>query len=59
MKQYIKPNVLIVNVRIEKILQQSLTSVSGLSGVQRGGTYGGRGSADSRAFDFWDDEDDE
>ena len=58
MKKYIKPNVLIVSVRIEKILQQSLTSVKGLSGVEKKEGFFSGGDADSRRNRYWDDEDD-
>lgn len=57
MKKYIKPNVLIVAVKVSTLLNQnSINDVKGLDGVQKGGIYGG-GSADSRAW-TWDEEDD-
>ena len=59
MKKYIKPNVLIVRVKVEKLLQYSLKSVGGLDGVTKGeGEFIG-GVADSRRNRYWDDEEDE
>jgi len=59
MKKYIKPNVLIVRVKVEKLLNaNSIQTVQGLDGVTKGGVFGG-GTADSRRNRYWDDEEDE
>ena len=56
MKKYIKPEMEIVNVKIQSLLvDNSIGSVNGLQGVNRGGEYGG-GHVDSRGG-YWDDED--
>lgn len=58
MKKYIKPNALIEDIKGEELLNQnSITNVNGLSGVEKKeGPFSG-GEADSRAWD-WDDDDD-
>lgn len=60
MKKYIKPNVLIVRVKVEKLLQYSLKSVGGLGDdVKKGDGFFSGGTADSRRNRYWDDEEDE
>jgi hypothetical protein len=58
MKKYIKPDVEVMDVKIESLLDTpSITSVTGLSDVEKGeGDFPG-GGADSRMDYFWDDED--
>ena len=54
MKEYIKPNLKIVEIKTESLLQ--INSVQGADGITRQGTFGG-GTADSRDGGYWDDED--
>ena len=58
MKKYIKPSMEVVNIKIQTLLQDnSVNSVNGLTGVERGnGDFDG-GNADSRGGGYWDDED--
>ena len=59
MKKYIKPNVLIVAVKVEKLLNNnSITSLRGLSGVEKKEGFFSGVDADSRRNRYWDDEDD-
>jgi len=55
MKKYVKPNIEVVNIKMQSLLQNSLGSVTGLDGVERGeGDFGG-GSSDSRGS-YWEDD---
>ena len=54
MKEYIKPNLKIVEIKTESLLD--IHSVQGADGITRQGTFGG-GAADSRDGGYWDDED--
>lgn len=57
MKAYIKPNIEITSVDLQPLLDNSITSVTGLDGVEKGeGDFGG-GPVDSRGSrSIWDDE---
>lgn len=56
MKKYIEPKLVIVKLRTQRLLQNSIRSVSGLDGVGKGdGDFGG-GKSDSRSNSFWDDD---
>jgi len=54
MKKYVKPNIEVVNIKMQSLLQNSLGSVQGLDDVKRGGEFGG-GSSDSRGS-YWEDD---
>ncbi len=61
MKKYIKPEVEITIINTQPLLSNSVSSLSGLEGVNTGGEFSG-GSGDSRRGrwdeeDEWDDED--
>lgn len=55
MKKYIKPNLEIVQVKTESLLD--IASVQGADDIKRGQGYFGGGAADSRDGGYWDDED--
>jgi hypothetical protein len=54
MKEYIKPNLKIVEIKTESLLD--IASVQGADDITRKGTFAG-GNADSRDGGYWDDED--
>jgi hypothetical protein len=55
MKKYVKPNIEVVNIKMQSLLQNSVKSVEGLNGVERGeGDFGG-GARDSRGS-YWEDD---
>lgn len=49
MKKYLKPDVEVMDVVIESLLQASITEIEGLEGVTTGGEFPG-GATDSRSF---------
>ena len=57
MKKYIKPNVRVVAIKTQHLLESnSITTVTGANGIGRGsGDFGG-GAADSRRRGYWDDD---
>ena len=55
MKEYIKPNLKIVEIKTESLLD--IHSVQGADDIKRGQGYFVGGDADSRDGGYWDDED--
>ena len=51
MKKYIKPNTEVISVKTQQMIANSITSITGLTGVDVGGEFTG-GTVDTRAFDF-------
>ncbi|MBQ3631590.1 MAG: hypothetical protein II949_10175 [Prevotella sp.] len=57
MKTYIKPITTETRIEMQHLMQNSITSVTGLDGVETSSESFGGGSADSRRGNVWDDED--
>lgn len=56
MKAYIKPNTEMTLVEVQSLMQNSIKTVTGLDGVDKGeGDFQG-GVVDSRRHNVWDDE---
>lgn len=56
MKAYIKPNTELAVVEFQSLMQNSITTVTGLNDVEKGeGDFQG-GVVDSRRHNVWDDE---
>ena len=56
MKKYIKPNLEVMNIKVQPLMNNSVTTASGLDGVEMGeGDFTG-GAADSRSGSLWDED---
>ena len=53
-KIYLKPNTEVISVKTQQMMANSITSLSGLDGVDVGGEFGG-GDADSPLFGLDED----
>lgn len=56
MKTYIQPDTMLIMVKVQPLLTNSIASQSGLEGVTLGGTNNEKINADSRRATIWDDE---
>lgn len=59
MKAYIKPNTEMTLVEVQSLMQNSITTVTGLDGVEKSEDDFGGGAVDSRRNNVWDDEEEE
>jgi hypothetical protein len=58
MKKYIKPNLEVMNVKVQPLMGNSVTTASGLDDVTISSSDFGGGAADSRC-NSWDDEEED
>ena len=56
MKKYIKPNLEVMNIKVQPLMNNSVTTASGLDDVTISDSDFGGGDADSRSYSLWDDE---
>jgi hypothetical protein len=56
MKKYLKPDVEIMDVEIDSLLQASITDIQGLEGVTTGGEFPSGGTTDSRLLFLFDED---
>lgn len=54
MKAYIKPNVEVVIVEMQALMDNSIQSVTGTPGLEYNNEEFSNGSGDSRVYDDWD-----